>query len=64
MHFSSPRDVNRHTVPWVQVPENLLHQNNEGSTDQITLEEEVIGIPTPQSDDNNIETQNPVNDIV
>nr|ABI34376.1 Polyprotein, putative [Solanum demissum] len=64
LHGSSGRDVNKRIIPQVQVPENSLHQGSGSNNEQIVLEEEIADISAPQGAEDNMDTQDPTNDVV
>ena len=64
MHYNSGRDVNKHKILQLQDLENSLHQGSGSDSEQIALEEEVVDISAPQDTEDNMETQDPKNDVV
>ena len=64
LHYNSGRDVNKHKILQVQDLENSLHQGSGSNNEQIALEEEVVDISAPQDTEDNMETQDPKNDVV
>ena len=64
MHYNSGRDVNKHKILQVQDLENSLHQGSGSDSEQIALEEEVVDISAPQDTKDNMETEDPKNDVV
>ena len=64
LHYNSGRDVNKHKILQVQDLENSLHQGSGSNSEQIALEEEVVDISASQDTEDNMETQDPKNDVV
>ena len=64
LHYNSGGDDNKHKILQVQDLENLLHQGSGSNSEQIVLEEEVVDISAPQYIEDNMETQDPKNDVV
>jgi len=47
LHYSSGRNVNKHIIQQVQVPENSLHQGSVSNNEHITLKDKVFDISAP-----------------